>query len=357
VLYTLTLTVVTHWPALALGTESRPAPDKLLHMIAFGGLVALLWQTRWCKAPWHVVVLVLVWAAVDEASQGLPALHRTVTWQDMAAGQLGVLLVAAGWWALSPVGGPANRARLAFHGVIIADLFTRARTWMIVTGSAIAAGLVIGAVGWLVMQAAPEAIRQTQGLVVTALVGAAAGALFAMTALGRNRASALAETRPCFVCATSCRVVDFDDSGHGRCPSCDAPVHFGQWALPMQLPMRAALRGAGPAALLTVGLIVGAVALHVLVLVLGMHVTSAKRLHMAWQSLTPDMRFTVDLALVGAAVAAGLRLYRRRQGRLCDRQHLVCRRCGHDLTGAPLTRGLGVCSECGASFVRIADDG
>ena len=38
VLYACALTVATHWPQLDIGTETQPAPDKLLHLFAFGGL-------------------------------------------------------------------------------------------------------------------------------------------------------------------------------------------------------------------------------------------------------------------------------------------------------------------------------
>ena len=44
VIYALLLTIATHWPSLQLGTEESPWPDKLLHMLAFGGLAFLFIQ-------------------------------------------------------------------------------------------------------------------------------------------------------------------------------------------------------------------------------------------------------------------------------------------------------------------------
>ncbi len=129
VLYALALTTATHWPALKIGTETFPAPDKIIHMIAFGGLLVMLWRTRWVPRIWQAGLIVLVWALVDELSQSIEALHRTFSVQDMVAGQLGVVMVLAWFRALAPVGGSASRARIrsragraavAAAGVIVA---------------------------------------------------------------------------------------------------------------------------------------------------------------------------------------------------------------------------------------------
>ncbi|MHC4320341.1 MAG: hypothetical protein ACYS1B_17600 [Planctomycetota bacterium] len=92
---------------------------------------------------------------------------------------------------------------------------------------------------------------------------------------------------------------------------------------------------------------------HWLILVLSMRLTLAQELLGVWQRFTPDMRLAVDVTLVGLALATGVRIYRCRQARLHDRQHLGCRGCGHDLTGTTLTQGLGACPECGAPFAKI----
>ena len=47
------MTVGTHWPRLQLGTEELPAPDKLIHLIAFAGLAFLLWRSGWVPRIVH----------------------------------------------------------------------------------------------------------------------------------------------------------------------------------------------------------------------------------------------------------------------------------------------------------------
>ena len=85
----------------------------------------------------------------------------------------------------------------------------------------------------------------------------------------------------------------------------------------------------------------------------GAGLTLGQELRVVWQRLTLDMRLAVVVTLVGLALATGVRIYRGRQARLHDRQHLQCRGCGHDLTGTTLTQGLGTCPECVAPFAKI----
>ncbi|MHC4764993.1 MAG: hypothetical protein ACYTF2_07790 [Planctomycetota bacterium] len=354
VVYALVLTVGTHWPALALGSEEQPAPDKLLHMLAFGGLAVLLWRSRWVRPLWLVVLLAVVWAAVDELTQGIPVLRRWVSWQDMVAGQMGVILVGAWWWVLGPVGGAPNRMRLAYQAFVVTDLFVRRRTTLLAAAAALGGAAVCGGAAWMVLRIAGPVYGNPGNVIVAAIVGAVAAGQVTMAALFGPRARALTDDQPCFACGGSCRDTSFDDSGRGRCPSCGSSIHCGQWAPPMQLPMSAALRGAGWALLAAVGLIALAVGVYGVILVLSMRLTLAQELLGVWQRFTPDMRLAVDVTLVGLALAMGVRIYRGRQARLHDRQHLECRGCGHDLTGTTLTQGLGTCPECGAPFAKIA---
>jgi hypothetical protein len=353
VLYALLLTVASHWPALALGHEHQPAPDKLMHMLAFAGLLVLLWRTRWVKSPGPAVLLVVAWAAVDEVTQSLPILRRTFSWQDMVAGQLGAIVVGAWWWALGPTGGLPNRLRLAYQAFIVSDLCARWRTLLLGAAAAFVGAFVVGSVAWLALRAAGPLYGNMGNVVVAVIVGAAAAGQVTLAAMFGPRARALAEHQPCFACGGSCREAAFDESGRAPCPSCGEPVHRGQWAPPMQLPMSAALRGAGRAGAAAAGVIALAVALYMLLLVLSMQFTAAKNLLGLWQRLTLDMQLTIDLTLVGLALAMGLRIYRGHQARLHDRQHVECRGCGHSLTGTTVTQGLGTCPECGAGFARI----
>ena len=100
--YAVALTTATHWPQLKLRPDA-PASDKLIHLLAFGGLTFLLWQTRWFRRRWTVVVIALVWSLLDELTQGL--MQRVVSGYDMVANVLGVLVAGAWLWALAPVGG------------------------------------------------------------------------------------------------------------------------------------------------------------------------------------------------------------------------------------------------------------
>jgi hypothetical protein len=353
VVYALALTTATHWPALDLGTGEQPAPDKLLHLMAFGGLVILLWQSRWVRPPWLAVIVALTWAALDELTQGLPGLRRAVSGQDLAAGQLGVILAAAWRWTLGPVGGAPNRMRLSFRTFLIGDLCARRRSLLLAAACGLAGAAVVGGAGWLVFRAAGPQLGSAGNVIVAAAVGAVAAALVTTAALVGGRARAQAGRRPCFACGGSCRDLSFDDSGRGRCPSCGASIHRGQWAPPMQVPMSAALRGAGWAALAALGLVALGLGLYWALLAFSMRMTFAKNILGVWQRLTPDMRVAVDLTLVGLALAVGARVYRSRQARLYDRQHLECRCCGHDLSGTTVTQGLGTCPECGASYATI----
>jgi hypothetical protein len=354
VLYALALTVATHWPALALGDETQPAPDKLLHMLAFGGFALLLWRTRWVRSPWLLVGLVLIWAAADELTQGIPVLRRWVTWQDMVAGQLGVILVGAWLWAMGPLGGVPSRWRLAFQSFVVADLCAKLRTWLLAAAAGIVGAGVCGLAAWIVFRAAGSWYGNPGNVIVAAMVGAIAGAQVTVVALLGSRGRALADQQPCFACGESCRAAPFDDSGRGCCPSCQSPIHRGQWAPPMQLPMSAALHGARWGVLAALGLLALVMVLYIVLLLLSMRMTWAKELlGVLWQRLTPDMQLAVDLTLVGVALASGVRAYRGRQARLHDRQHEVCRGCGHNLTGTPLVQGLGTCPECGAPFAKM----
>jgi hypothetical protein len=353
VLYAIALATATHWPALSIGDETQPAPDKILHMLAFGGLVVLLWRSGWVRTPWVAVALVVVWAAVDEVTQGLPVLRRSLSGQDMLAGQLGALLVGTWWWALSPVGEVPNRVRVAYQSFIVADLCGRRRTLLLAAAAGAAGAGVFGFAAWLILQFLPPLHGNPGNIVVAVIVGGIAAVHGTFAALFGPRARVLCAQQPCFACGESCREAAFDEAGRGSCPACGAALHRGQWAPPMQLPISAALRGAGRALLTSVGLVVLAVALFSIVLVLSIRMTWAKTLLGAWQRLGMNMRLVIDLTLVGLALAIGMRIYRVRQARLHDRQHVQCRACGHDLTGSPVDRGLGRCPECGAEFAKI----
>lgn len=99
VLYALALTTGTHWPRLELPPES-PASDKTIHVVAFCGLTLLLWRTGWISRAWLIAAVALVWSALDEVSQGLPGLYRTVSIKDLIANIAGVFAALLIGWTI-----------------------------------------------------------------------------------------------------------------------------------------------------------------------------------------------------------------------------------------------------------------
>lgn len=98
--YALVLAALTHWPRLKLpGPELRT--DLVVHLVAFG-----LWMLLFARAGFFgartsgrtialSVLAAIVYAAVDELTQGFPALGRTVALSDWLANVLGIVLVGA----------------------------------------------------------------------------------------------------------------------------------------------------------------------------------------------------------------------------------------------------------------------
>ncbi len=351
VAYALVLTTGTHWPALDIGRVvggGFESPDKILHTLAFAGLLVLLWRTRWVPRVWQAAVFVLAWTVIDELTQALPVLNRTFSGQDLAASQIGVVVTLAWFRALAPVGGPANRLRIAWLGFVIDDLFAHARTWVL-TGLAGAGGaLVIGTATWAILSTVGlDAIVRTSVVVpasitVGGFAGGVAAGVAAVAESVRRRARTLGEIRPCLACGTSCRETGVGDDGRGPCPVCGTLFHTGQWSPPMVLPLSVVARGVGRAGLAGAGVLVAAMVVYVGVL-------------RSWEGLLPDMRLTVDLALIAVAVAVAVRVYRGRQAGLYDRQHVCCRWCDYDLAGTEMTHGCGHCGECGTPFARFTD--
>ncbi len=104
IVYGLVLTLATHWPSLAIqGPISRP--DLYAHFIAFSLLMvfvigAELFGPLLSKHNLLIsFVLGIVWAGVDELTQGIPVLHRHVTFEDFLA-NLGGLVLGVLIWVL-----------------------------------------------------------------------------------------------------------------------------------------------------------------------------------------------------------------------------------------------------------------
>ncbi len=358
VLYASALTVATHWPHLDLTGPTGPeAPDKLLHLFAFGGLAFLLIQTRWLGRIWMAGIVTVMWTLLDEITQSLPVLERQTSLIDILAGQLGVVLVIVWMSALSPIGGVANRTRIAQQHFLLADLFRRSRTWIVVLSVALIGALIMGGSIALAMKFVFTRYggEQLTNVLVVSVVGAFTGLYVSLPGLLARHAAQRLKQRPCFGCSTSCDDVSFDDAGRGRCSRCDASVQLGQWDKPMQLPPTAVRRVGVPAVAHAGGLLVMGAALLLIVLQLSMSFRWAKSLVRMWNDLPPDMQTAVDFTAIALIVACAVRLYRSRQAKLYDRQHERCRACEHDLRGTHITQGFGRCPECGTSFVLFAE--
>ena len=352
----LAVTVATHWPSLEVGRDTFPAPDKIVHMLTFGGLCVLLWRTRWIARLWHAGLIMLAWTVLDELTQALPVLDRSFSAQDMAAGQLGVVVALAWYRALAPIGGPANQARLRYRAFVFDDLLSRPVAWIGVAAAGLVGAVVVGAATGLIASRAGAELMMPSSIMAGGFAGGVAAVAATLAEASRRRALVLGEALPCFACGTSCRDEAVSESGRGRCPACRASFHAGQWAPPMLLPLSVAVRGAVPATVAGGAILLGATVLYGVVVALSVHVTAARFVLRGWQALLPDMQIVVDMALVAVALAVALRVYRRRQAPLYDGQHRRCRCCDQLLAGTTVSRGTGRCPECGTLFARYTDD-
>ncbi|MBL0926747.1 MAG: hypothetical protein IBJ11_03725 [Phycisphaerales bacterium] len=106
-LYAAALFTVTHWPALRVPIGDLPRPDLLQHLLAFGLWTFLLLRCGFFgprdadRALAIGTAVAAAYAALDECSQGIPALQRLVAWDDLAANLLGVALGSSAAAALS----------------------------------------------------------------------------------------------------------------------------------------------------------------------------------------------------------------------------------------------------------------
>ena len=359
IVYLVAMTVGTHWPELEIGAAGQPAPDKLIHLFAFGGLAFLLWQTRWVwvRRYWVAGLIVIGWTLIDEYTQSLPILGRTASWIDIFAGQLGVLLFVVWAWTLGPVGGTGNRTRLTQQSMLLAELFRRPRTWFTVAVVGLLGIVLFGALLAVIdVYILREPLTQDfMRIMIASIAGGIASTHVFIVAKMRLLAVKLNPTKPCFRCSVSCVDTPFDTLGRGVCKWCGSPIHHGQWTSPMDLPLKRALRGTILAVCIVIGLLAFVAGLASVILWLGMDHTWSKNLVLTWHDLPTDMQAAIDLTILALIIALAVRVYRTSQAKLHDEQHIHCRGCGHDLQGTPLDKGVGRCGECGTPFARFAE--
>lgn len=162
--YALVLATLTHWPKLRIEAPIE-RPDIIVHAIAFGLWTWLLMATGWLGRPLGAKSVFLATiagacvATVDEASQALPGLGRTVDRSDLWANLLGVGsvgLIAALWslsrWLRGARHNTGSRSR-AESAEPDDDFLNHARTFAMLTLASRVLGLTRDAVIALVLGA------------------------------------------------------------------------------------------------------------------------------------------------------------------------------------------------------------
>lgn len=353
VLYAVALTISTHWPRLNLGTEEHDSPDKLVHMLAFGGFTLLLWRTQWLANRWLLLIVVLLWSALDEWTQGLPGLHRTPNIADVAANWLGIILVFTWIQTLRPIGGPLNRLRQKRFEFLLDILTLRRQTWLFVGAIAGGASAIVclGAAA-ITYYVNPQLLFH--GGVLGLAAGGGAGLFAALDYRWRHDTPGILDMKPCFACGAFAQDASFDEHGFVSCASCGIALHEAQWSVSLDMPRarltRSAIPASGAAILLAFGLLI----VYGLLFLGTLQFAAVRSRIVHWFPM--DLRIAIDLALIGLILAGAFRVFRRNVARAFDVQGTMCRHCGHNLTRTDSERGTGRCGECGTLFIRLPDN-
>ena len=101
-----------------LRMAAPPDPDKLAHFLAFAGLAFLLWRTRWISGAWPFAAVLLGWTVLDEASQALPVLERSTSWQEPL------------WVTVYPIDADGSSRTSRYLGGLTADNFMAIESFM-----------------------------------------------------------------------------------------------------------------------------------------------------------------------------------------------------------------------------------
>ena len=259
-------------------------------------------------------------------------------------------------WALAPIGGPANHARLEMRSMALDDMVGRPRAWGLIALGGLVGALLVGPVVYFVAPSLLVAGR-LDSIVLGAVVGGAFGAHASMEAQRRRTVDRLCAARGCLHCGVSCAEATIDAAGRGTCPACGAPLWVGQWRTRLALTRDRALHLlVRPAALVAVMWVLLGVA-YFASMVLHTKFAPVTAFNRLWfETLTPGFRTGVDVTILVLSAAIGVRLYRGRLAVIIDRQHRTCVRCRHDLQGTPTRSGMGRCGECALPFFVPLED-
>lgn len=97
-MYALALATATHWPGLAIATPHFSRLDLLIHATVFAGWTILFTASAFFGPPLsrrnitRSVAVAFAYALVDELTQGIPIIRRTVDPLDLAANATGIIL-------------------------------------------------------------------------------------------------------------------------------------------------------------------------------------------------------------------------------------------------------------------------
>lgn len=356
IVYALALTTGTHWPRLQLGTETVPAPDKLIHWVAFAGLALLVWASGLIPRLWLFALVVLGWPVLDELTQAIPALGRHISLLDLLAGELGAATVVAWRLVAQPVGGPANIARLRLERLAWRRALGGVGAWILILGAAALGALLVGGAThqWI----APIPILDTASVIAlaAAVMGGLLAALAMAEAIRRQHWTALARRHGCSRCGATCDPAASDRHGRVPCPECGAPQWLGQW-MPLGLSRARWLSMLLPSLALGLGIYLLIVTAYAAAVAAHGHVPPIRKLNSAYHRLPDDMRVVIDLTVLLFVAAIAAARFRASLARRVDRQDRRCLTCGHDLRGAVGDDPHGRCGECGRAYVRTPPPG
>ncbi len=351
-MYLIALTTSTHWPKFEL-PENVPVTDTTLHLLGFGGLTFLLWQTRWIKSRWLVALIVAGWSLIDEYSQGIPILHRWVTWQDALANVLGVLIVLTWLWALRPIGLTPNRVRLAYHRFIWEEMFSRWSLWM-VTGS------LVCVIGFPLLLMAKQDSGEVFGKwLYDCIVWWCVLVIPLWFILGLRETRIWKNRKPCFSCGQEISDESIIQTGNNECSHCGAVFRITQWKKFIP-PRRNILikTYVKPVLWAMFALYVGVMSILLYMVLMGIKEDAllSNRVSSWINTLPESITDVVDLSVYLVMIAIVIRIYRGELAKYYDRS-LRCRNCDYDLRGTPVSpAGVGTCGECGTLFLREVDD-
>ena len=347
--YFILLEVGTHWPRLELPGQI-PATDKTIHFVAFGILTILLALTGWIRSRLAVVAAAATIAVVDEFSQAIPGLGRTVSSLDIFANLTGVASAALWLWTSSPVGSRANVLRQRRYEAIAWRTTAERDFWWRVFAPAPLLGIMV-AILWMTTDADVTQLAIRGSMIFGVL-------WFGGVLLARRLPflRTVEHARPCYSCGAS---IPQSSSTYGSCTHCTSEWDIDQWRgwnkpelAEQRRIMLPSIIGGAVLFLIAIGVISIVFRLQSVTAsagpfegILTFISDTAKRV-CRWPS---SIGRIADLAFLNLVFTTMFRIYRVRLGRWYDRAQR-CESCGHDLTGTPIEDDATVCCpECGHS--------